>query len=289
MDFTKLPIGSAALCTPANPELLFGSVNLDYPFPPGVKEVTALDHASLNWLPCGHPPIGISNMPHLDAHFYYVTPAFRNDVIKCTTSPGPAGPDVPICFAEDPHFGETLLATDLPSGFEADILAAVPGQGLHYAGGQTGDWFSPEPYPQWIVGGTDDQLCFVEPMIPIAFMLAPGGKTYEQDVSVPLASRSLYPLPDRFSVTATPSSAGPPASTVVIVLTGPRDQWYTAFVGAWNRGTTAWFVPVVLVVLLLLCIVLVCVCKKNKAGSRAPKSATATPTAVSKDAPDAQA
>lgn len=55
------------------------------------KEATGVDHISLDFNPCGHPPMNVFTVPHYDAHVYMVSPEDRT-CMTCNMIPG-----APIC------------------------------------------------------------------------------------------------------------------------------------------------------------------------------------------------
>ena len=55
--------------------------------PEEVKAVTGIDHVSLDFNPCGHPPIEIFGTPHYDFHIYLITPEERT-CMTCAKLPG---------------------------------------------------------------------------------------------------------------------------------------------------------------------------------------------------------
>jgi len=59
--------------------------------PEDVAKVTGIDHISIDWNPCGHPPVEKFGAPHYDLHIYRETPEFRT-CMTCTKVPG-----TPIC------------------------------------------------------------------------------------------------------------------------------------------------------------------------------------------------
>ena len=55
--------------------------------PNDIKEVTGIDHVSIDWNSCGHPPLNIFGAPLYDFHLYRETPEFRT-CMTCTPVPG---------------------------------------------------------------------------------------------------------------------------------------------------------------------------------------------------------
>ena len=67
--------------------------------PEYVKMATGIDHISIDFNPCGHPPLGVFTIPHYDLHIYLVDPEYRS-CMTCNKVPG-----APIC---DPDEQTTL-------------------------------------------------------------------------------------------------------------------------------------------------------------------------------------
>lgn len=163
------------------------------------EDMTHIDHVSLDWLPCGHPgggtdsaPPGLEGwmQPHFDLHFFYSSPEDLANV-GC-----PESPPSPICSTEVSPF-KPILMTDMPDGYTPDLAAGVPKQGLHYVG-PTGKWFTEGSEPVWIVGGLDDKLAFIEPMVSLSWLNT--GGSYHENVQVPLSKRSIGQLADAWGI-----------------------------------------------------------------------------------------
>lgn len=56
-----------------------------------IKEATGIDHISIDFNPCGHPPLNVFTIPHYDLHIYLVDPEYR----VCMTCD--KVPNAPIC------------------------------------------------------------------------------------------------------------------------------------------------------------------------------------------------
>ena len=59
--------------------------------PQRIKKVTGIDHVSIDFNPCGHPPTDVFNIPHYDLHLYLVDPEYRR-CMTCDLIPG-----APVC------------------------------------------------------------------------------------------------------------------------------------------------------------------------------------------------
>ena len=78
-----------------------------------------MDHISLDFNPCGHPPADVFTVPHYDAHMYMVSPKART-CMTCDIIPGK-----PVCNPEEQttENGRALFhaATVQPSGKIANM------------------------------------------------------------------------------------------------------------------------------------------------------------------------
>lgn len=180
--------------------------------PEEVAKVTGIDHISIDWNPCGHPPVEKFGAPHYDLHIYRETPEFRT----CMTCTKPLG--APIC---DPTPGSqttdsglaffnvgTVIevqrsATDQPSNMPAGFVVGM-GDMLPLMGGHA--WNpSQEPLsnlewdtPIWIMGPYDGGIVDYEPMIPLAFVV--GDTDHEHSESLIYEGQTIYELPSSYSV-----------------------------------------------------------------------------------------
>ena len=59
--------------------------------PKYIKKAAGIDHISIDFNPCGHPPFNVFTVPHYDVHIYKVDPEYRT----CMTCVQPIG--APIC------------------------------------------------------------------------------------------------------------------------------------------------------------------------------------------------
>jgi len=60
-----------------------------------IKEATGIDHISIDFNPCGHPPVDVFTIPHYDLHIYLVDPESR----ACMTCD--LFPYAPVCDPEN--------------------------------------------------------------------------------------------------------------------------------------------------------------------------------------------
>lgn len=125
------------------------------PLPSGLTG-NVFDHATLNWQPNGHAPVGMYDKPHFDVHWYLVTMAERAAML-------PSDPQFAAKAAARPG-AEFEPANYVSDGF------AIPRMGTHWT-----DRTSPEHHGStftrtFIYGFFDGKLAFIEPMLTVAFL-----------------------------------------------------------------------------------------------------------------------
>jgi len=81
--------------------------------PMRIKMAAGIDHISIDFNPCGHPPFNAFTVPHYDVHIYKVDPEYR----ACMTCMKPIG--VPIC---DPTPGARITKSNISSSWVSDML-----------------------------------------------------------------------------------------------------------------------------------------------------------------------
>lgn len=103
------------------------------------------DHATIDWVPEGHPPPEIYTVPHFDAHFYFVSKQTREAV-----EPGPAH-----VFPDEQY---------VPEGYVPDSVN-TPGMGMHYVNMEAPE-FNGEPFTHTLIYGFyEGEHAFIEPMM----------------------------------------------------------------------------------------------------------------------------
>ncbi|MGH7710280.1 MAG: DUF5602 domain-containing protein, partial [Gemmatimonadaceae bacterium] len=141
------------------------------PLPTGLSG-NVFDHATLNWMPNGHAPIGTYDKPHFDVHWYLLTIAERTAMVPT-----------------DPQFAAKAVvrpgAEFEPPNYAADAFA-IPRMGTHWT-----DRTSPEHHGgaftrTFIWGFFDGKLAFIEPMMTVAFLQS------NPDVEMQIAQPARY-------------------------------------------------------------------------------------------------
>jgi hypothetical protein len=122
-------------------------------------EATAFQFMTVGWLPDGHEPAGIYNVPHFDIHFYMISDAKRMTI---TPLEG-LDPEIP-------------LAKYLPENY-VQGPGRVPMMGNHWID-VTSPEFNGNPFTKTFIYGTFKQdVIFWEPMVTLEYFKSnPSGK-----------------------------------------------------------------------------------------------------------------
>jgi hypothetical protein len=158
-------------------------------FDTAVLAGTPFNHAGIGYNAQGHGPVGVNDIPHVDAHFYMIDSATR-EAITCDSEPTPAADQVPAGVevkTGKPPFGNCIGAMGVHGSVPyAKLTAAM------------------------IYGYTGGKLAFLEPMIALDKLLAE--EPMELEILVPdgLAPGTRYPrrfvmryAPERFEFVLT--------------------------------------------------------------------------------------
>jgi hypothetical protein len=166
---------------------------------------TDFNHATLDWNPHGHPPVGVFTVPHFDFHFYMSDEASVMAI----------DPHTPAGAAEAAHLPAPRY---VPAGYAPELgppaVTAVPAMGLHWLVDPAA--FVPHHYDftQVLLNGSwDGRYTFVEPMVTRAWLLTKAGAT--GPVTQPAAFQRSGWFPTSYHV-----GYDPAADQYVIALTG---------------------------------------------------------------------
>jgi hypothetical protein len=219
-----LPTNPPAQCDPTIVPPEFADDGLPYfgfrwfyeAVPADVQEVTGIDHISIDWNACGHPPVEKFGAPHYDLHIYTESPEFRT-CMTCVTPPG-----APICDptpgAQTTPNGEAFFnvavaspdalerafdplsqPANMPADFAVAMDAFVPTMGGHgwnpeHEPPSFLEWVN----PVWIMGPYDGGIIDYEPMIPFAFMSGDEDKEFMESLSY--EGQTIMELPSSYKV-----------------------------------------------------------------------------------------
>lgn len=174
--------------------------------PDQIAAATGIDHISIDFNPCGHPPLNVFTAPHYDFHMYRVDEQQRR-CMTCDLLPG-----APICNFLAPQTTlngrgffnvNTMLGSNqpsnMPNGFVVPASDMVPHMGGHAwdPDQQPADamsWME----PVWTMGTYDGSVVFYEPMTPLSFVTGDEDTYFEEDLSY--ESQSVINLPTKYSV-----------------------------------------------------------------------------------------
>ncbi|WP_338874439.1 DUF5602 domain-containing protein [Spirosoma sp. SC4-14] len=120
-------------------------------YPPKEADKTLIKHIAFGWMPHGHEPDGVYNVPHFDCHFYYTSNEER-DGIK----------------PNDPRFTKNPDMAYIPQGHIRDN--GIPQMGVHWIDPTSGE-FQGKPFTTtFIYGALDGKVTFLEPMFTLDFL-----------------------------------------------------------------------------------------------------------------------
>ena len=148
------------------------------------QAATRVNHLSLDFNPCGHPPVDVFTAPHYDMHTYRVSPAKRTCML-CTT----LGPASPICDYMNPQETESgqaffaPISDDFPASFVNFETDAV----IHMGGHAYDPAKQPASAAEWIepvivMGAYNGSNIFYEPMPPLSFVSGDVDHFWEEDI-----------------------------------------------------------------------------------------------------------
>jgi hypothetical protein len=168
----------------------------DLPMP--APTVTPFRLVELVWIPVGHVPAGVYDVPHFDFHFYTVDVAVRNGIDpKALGEPRFLAKSAALPPEAERAPAFVALA---PPGTP---VTAVPRMGVHWIDPKTpelqGLFGRPEAFrpftTTFIHGSWDGRFIFDEPMITRAYILSRKAMTApaQRDTVIPL------PTPERFT------------------------------------------------------------------------------------------
>jgi len=153
-------------------------VSLHLPFP---KEAgSQYTFNMFDWNPAGHAPNHVYTVPHFDFHFYV---ADEHDVMA-------------ISGGSDPAVAESRF---VPKDYISPGNEAVPGMGVHWVDGTSGE-FNGKTFDQTFIWGfSRGQLLFLEPMITKAF-LESTTSSFTTELKQPASVQRAGLYPKRYSI-----------------------------------------------------------------------------------------
>lgn len=147
---------------------------------PGQARGLAFDHIDVGWMPTGHFPPGIYDVPHFDMHFYLISPEEKmmiNDDLKAEI--------LPLAEFRPPFY----IPTD---GYEQYM-------GKHWINVTSPEFHGSDFTHTFIYGSYDGEFIFYEPMITWDFLMEKGSSQFP--IGQPAAfQRTGYYYPTVYSI-----------------------------------------------------------------------------------------
>ena len=174
-------------------------------FPDEAKGV-AVDHGTFDFVPGGHPPPGVFDLPHFDVHFFYLTQEEVEEINPESADFAARGMKLP-----DEKF--------VPEGFGAipntpPEEAVVPGMGQHLVDMTVRLVPGKYKFTEVIINGSwDGKYAFVEPMVTLDYLLSKPNVTNDLKLPQEYQKTGLYPT--KYSITSDAAS-----DTYMISLSG---------------------------------------------------------------------
>jgi hypothetical protein len=174
-------------------------------FPDEARGV-AVDHATFDFVPGGHPPPGVFDLPHFDVHFFYLTQEEVEEINPKNADFAAMGMKLP-----DEKY--------VPEGFGAipntpPEAAVVPGMGQHLVDMTVRLVPGEYKFTEVILNGSwDGKYAFVEPMVTLDYLLSK--PTVTNDLKLPQEYQKTGLYPTKYSITYDAAS-----NTYMISLNG---------------------------------------------------------------------
>lgn len=175
--------------------------------PENVKMITGIDHVSIDWNACGHPPKDIFTSMNYGVRIYRKTPEYRTcmtcqkipGAAVCDPTPGAQTTDNGKAFFNVARASGSEKPNNMPQGFDVPLSDMVPLMGAR-------SWDSnQEPvssldwnYPIWIMGSYNGTVSNFEPTIPFTFMSGTEDRLFEEQLDY--EGQTLEDLPSRYRV-----------------------------------------------------------------------------------------
>jgi hypothetical protein len=174
--------------------------------PKSIKKATGIDHISIDFNPCGHPPMDVFTIPHYDFHIYLVDPEYR----ACMTCD--LVPFAPVCDLEHQttsngrgflnvntvSFGpDAGKPSNMPDNFVVgDMVPLMGGHGWDVSNqpNATDPWVE----PVWVMGPYAGTIVDYEPMFPHTFVTGDTSNSYEE--SLTYVGQTIKELPTSYKL-----------------------------------------------------------------------------------------
>ncbi|GAD87186.1 hypothetical protein NCAST_34_03160 [Nocardia asteroides NBRC 15531] len=155
---------------------------------PAEADGTVVDHLTFDWVPHGHPPVGMFDKPHFDSHFYFIDPA----AVAAIDPQDPAFL-TKAANSPDPKYMPAGNAT-IPEPIE---VQAVPAMGVHWV--DMSNPVAPGQFTQTLINGAwDGEYIFTEPMFTRDWLLTK--PSFTGDIPQPQAYQHSTRYPTTYSI-----------------------------------------------------------------------------------------
>lgn len=166
------------------------------PFPDSVKELTAFEHAVMNFNPYGHPPPEIYDAAHIDFHFYTQTEKERLAIPGVKKEKDMCGPTIPMTCEDFEELGADLPCDQAIVDY-ANVGAVEPEMANHLIDITSPEFEGSEFTHTFIYNTCYGRICGFEPMITNEFIqgLKSGRKKVCKNIKTPakLPESGFYP------------------------------------------------------------------------------------------------
>lgn len=164
-------------------------------FPDSVKELTAFQHAVMNFNPKGHPPEEIYDEPHIDFHFYTQTEDERLDIPGVTFSKDMCDSSVPMsCQDKDDLAAPLPCDQDLEQLGYMNVDAVEPQMANHLIDFQSPEISAQEKFTYTFIYNTCyGNICGFEPMITNEFMIGLQNGRGKRKICINIKTPTKFP------------------------------------------------------------------------------------------------
>jgi hypothetical protein len=146
------------------------------------------NHVGLDWVPKGHIPVGVYDVPHLDVHFYLIDWETRSRITA-------TGDDIEVCRKP---LGEGFMAP----GYILPPEVEIPLMGAHWID-PTSQEFNGKPFESTMLYGSyNGVLAFIEPMVAVSYLKKKPDQEWDMKVPTRYAGAGYYPTKYKVSYNA---------------------------------------------------------------------------------------
>jgi hypothetical protein len=160
-------------------------------FPDEAKGV-AVDHGTFDFVPGGHPPPGVFDLPHFDVHFFYLTQKEVEEINPQNANFAARGMKLPDEKFVPDDYGA------IPNTPPEE--AVVPGMGQHLADTTVPLVPGKYKFTEVLINGSwDGKYAFAEPMLTLDYLRSKPNVTNDLKLPHEYQKTGLYPT--KYSIT----------------------------------------------------------------------------------------